>query len=376
MSSTAAEPGEHVVADAVRRTKRSAWLTRLGLLLLAALVTVAVVQLIGRIDWPAVWDALLHLTWWQPLVLLGVVVVRQVLNALPLSLYIPGVSVLRATINDLGAILMSAVAPPPSDLALRVGMFNSWGVPTTKGLAGTVMNTLTFYIVRFSAPLFGFLLLAIVDEPAGLRLLDLVCVGIALTILVGVLLVVRSDQLARRVGSWAGRTARKVRRQVDPDAWVRACVDFRDQIASRFRYGFPRSLVGLFGMLATDLAVLTLCLRFVGVAAADVPLVDIAIAYLFAYPLTLFPFSGHRDRGCLDPGGRGRVRWARGRGRRGRGPGGLAGLHRGGADRDGRRRRRGVASGMARERRARGGRAPGVADQDVIRIEVSTARFV
>ncbi len=292
MSSAAAEPGEHLVGDAVRRTKRSAWLIRVGLLLLAALVTVAVVQLVGRIDWPAVWDALLHLTWWQPLVLLGVVVVRQVLNALPLSLYIPGVSVLRATINDLGAILMSAVAPPPSDLALRVGMFSSWGVPTSNGLAGTLMNTLTFYIVRFSAPLAGFLLLAIADEPAGWRLLDLVCVGVALAILVGVLLVVRSDQLAARVGSWAGRTARKVRRQVDPDAWMRACVDFRDHIASRFRYGFPRSLVGLFGMLATDLAVLTLCLRFVGVSAGDVPLVDIAIAYLFAYPLTLFPFSG------------------------------------------------------------------------------------
>ena len=354
MSSAAAEPGEHVVGDAVRRTKRSAWLTRLGLLLLAALVTVAVVQLVGRIDWPAVWDALLHLTWWQPLVLLGVVVVRQVLNALPLSLYIPGVSVLRATINDLGAILMSAVAPPPSDLALRVGMFSSWGVPTTKGLAGTVMNTLTFYIVRFSAPLVGFLLLAIVDEPAGLRLLDLVCVGIALTILVGVLLVVRSDQLATRVGSWAGRTARKVRRQVDPDAWVRACVDFRDQIASRFRYGFPRSLVGLFGMLATDLAVLTLCLRFVGVAAAR----RASGGHRHRLPVRLsphpVPLLRARDRGCLDPGGRGRVRWARGRGRRGRRPGGLAGLHRGGADRDGRRGGRGVASGMARERRACG----------------------
>ena len=292
MSSTAAGPGEHVVGDAVRRTKRSAWLTRLGLLLLAALVTAAVVQLVGQIDWPAVWDALLHLTWWQPVVLLAVVVVRQVLNALPLSLYIPGVSPLRATINDLGAILMSAVAPPPSDLALRVGMFNSWGVPTTKGLAGTVMNTLTFYIVRFSAPTVGFVLLAVVDEPAGPRLLDIVFVVIALTILVGVLLVVRSEQLATRVGTRAARVARRVRRQIDPDAWVRACVDFRDQIASRFRYGFPRSLLGLFGMLAADLTVLTLCLRFVGVPAAEVALVDIAIAYLFAYPFTLFPFSG------------------------------------------------------------------------------------
>jgi uncharacterized membrane protein YbhN (UPF0104 family) len=293
VSSYATEPDDdHIVGDAVRRTKPRAWLTRLGLLVLSLLVTYTVVQLVGRIDWAAVWDALLHLTWWQPFVLLAVVVVRQVLNALPLALYIPGVSALRATVNDLGAILMSAVAPPPSDLALRVGMFNSWGVPTSKGLAGTVMNTLTFYIVRFSAPLVGFVLLALVDEPAGLRLLDILFVGVALTILVGVLLVIRSEQLAIRVGTFAAGVAGKVRRQIDVAAWVRACVDFREQIASRFRRGFPRSLLGLFGMLLTDLVVLTLCLRFVGVPASDVPFVYIAIAYLFAYPFTLFPFSG------------------------------------------------------------------------------------
>ena len=73
---------------------------------------------------------------------------------------------------------------------------------------------------------------------------------------------------------------------------MRACVDFRDQIAGRFRYGFVRSLLGLFGMLAADLAVLTLCLRFVGVSAGDVPLVDIAIAYLFAYPSPCSPSPG------------------------------------------------------------------------------------
>jgi uncharacterized membrane protein YbhN (UPF0104 family) len=286
------EIGDTDLGHAVRRAKRSAWLTRAGLLVLALLVSVVIVRLIGQIDWDAVWDALRHLTWWQPLVLLVVVVVRQVLNALPLALYIPGVSVVRATVNDLGAILMSAVAPPPSDLALRVGMFNSWGVPTVKGLAGTVMNTLTFYIVRFAAPLFGFILLIATGEPAGLRLVDLVCIAIAAAILVGVLLVVRSDELASTVGLKAGRIACRVRKQVDPEAWRQNCVDFRDQIASRFRHGFPRSLLGLFGMLAADLAVLVLCLRFVGVSAAEVSLVVVAIAYLFAYPLTLFPFSG------------------------------------------------------------------------------------
>jgi putative heme transporter len=292
VSPAAGDPGGTSLGDAVRRVRRPAWLTRLLLVAIAVLVTVAVVRLVGRVDWPAVWDALTHLTWWQPVVLLVVVVLRQVLNAYPLAEFIPGVTVVRATVNDLGAILMSAVAPPPSDLAVRVGMFNSWGVSTVKGLAGTVMNTLTFYMVRFATPLVGFVLLAAVGRPPGLRWLEVGFVAVSLALFVGVLLVVRSDDLARWVGWRAGRAARKVRRQVDPDGWVRACVDFRRQVASRFRRGFPRSLLGLTGMLAADLAVLTLSLRFVGVSAADVPLVDVAIAYVFAYPFTVFPFSG------------------------------------------------------------------------------------
>ena len=140
-------------------------MTRFVLLGVALVATVVVVRLVGRIDWSAVWDALTLLTWWQPLVLLAVVVVRQVLNALPLSLYIRGVSAYRATINDLGAILMSVIAPPPSDLALRVTMFTSWGVSAAKGVAGTLMNTLTFYIVRFSAPAVGFVLLLATGQP-------------------------------------------------------------------------------------------------------------------------------------------------------------------------------------------------------------------
>ena len=76
---------------AVRGTGRRAWLTRLGLVCVAAVVTVVVLRLVGRIDWSAVGAALAQLTWWQPAALLAVLLVRQVLNALPLALYIPGV---------------------------------------------------------------------------------------------------------------------------------------------------------------------------------------------------------------------------------------------------------------------------------------------
>lgn len=275
-----------------RRPTRAAWLRRLLMLAAAVAITVVVVRLVGRVDWAAVGSALGRLDAWHVPVLLGLLGVRQVLNAMPLSLFIPGVSPWRATQNDLGAILMSMIAPPPSDVALRTAMFVSWGVPVAKGLAGTVMNTLTFYIVRFAAPLAGFVLLAVAARPPGLRWFELVSIAIAAAITVGIFLVLRSEPLARRMGTGAARLVRRVGRDVVEDDWADACARFRSDVESRFERGFPRSLLAYAGMLAVDLTMMVLALRFVGVGADAVSLLDVAIAYLFAYPFTLFPFSG------------------------------------------------------------------------------------
>jgi uncharacterized membrane protein YbhN (UPF0104 family) len=266
--------------------------SRLVLLAVAAVLTVLVVRLVGRVDWDEVWHSVTHLVWWQVPVLAAVLVLRQVLNAWPLALYIPGVSIGRATQNDQVAILMSTVAPPPSDIALRLSMFSSWGVPVPKAVAGTVMNTLTFYVVRFGAPAVGFALLAVTDQPVGARWADLVSVAVALVILVGVLLVVRSEALAARVGRTAAVLVGRVRQGIEVESWSRACVEFRADIADRFRSAFPRALLAVSGMLGVDLVLLVLCLRFVGVSAAEVTVAEVAVAYLFAYPFTLFPFQG------------------------------------------------------------------------------------
>ena len=70
------------------------------------------------------------------------------------------------------------------------------------------------------------------------------------------MLVVRSEALARKVGTTAGRVARRVRKSVDPEAWAAACVQFRIDVAARFRRGFPRSLLALSAMLVVDLTML------------------------------------------------------------------------------------------------------------------------
>lgn len=278
------------VSDA--RPGRRAWITRVVLLVVAALSTVTIVGLIGRVDWEAARDALTHLSWWHHIVLLVIVVARQILLAMPLSFFIRGVTFYRATINDLGATLMYLIAPPPSDIALRVAMFKSWGVSPAKGLAGTVMNSLTFYVARFSAPLVGFMLLLAIGEDASFRLLELLSIAIAVATLVIVLMIVRSDALARAVGTRAGLIVRRFRKTVDPDRWADRCQNFRADIAERFHSGFPLAVLSQVGMMVVDFAALTLCLRFVGVTADEVSLVWIAIAYLFAFPFTVFPIWG------------------------------------------------------------------------------------
>ena len=82
------------------------------LLVIACLFVVAIARFIRRIDWVVVGDALSHLAWWQPVVLFVVLLLRQVANAAPLSLNVPGTSLYRATVNDMGAVTMAVVAPP------------------------------------------------------------------------------------------------------------------------------------------------------------------------------------------------------------------------------------------------------------------------
>lgn len=266
--------------------------TRLLLIALAVLVVVALVRAYRRIDLDAVWSAMGHLDWWHGPILVVTLLVRQVLNATPLAVYIPGVGLYRATVNDLAASTMSSFAPPPSDMVLRVTMFRSWGFEVSHALAATAMNALTMFIMRFAAPLVGFVLLPFSGVPLGLRALDVVSLLVAAALFGGVLLVVRAEQQAGAIGRRAGRLLQVVRQSTDPQAWSDTFRTFQQNIADGFPSRFPRALLATGAMMTVDMVLLTLCLRFVGVSAAQVPVLVIAAAFFFAYPLTLFPMQG------------------------------------------------------------------------------------
>lgn len=279
------------------RTRATSWAARLALLLLAAVVVVAVVRAYRRLDLEAIGAALGQLDWWHVPVLVAMLLGRQVLNAAPLAVYVPGAGFYRATINDLAAATASSFGPPPSDMVLRVTTFRSWGFDVSRALAATTMNAVTMFILRFSAPLVGFILLPLIGVPLGLRALDVLSLLVGAALVIGVLLVVRAESQAERIGRLAGRAARTVRRGVDPEGWAGAFVTFQQNIAGGFSTRFPRALLATFAMMGVDMLLLTLALRFVGVEPSQVSVLVIASAFFFAYPLTLFPMQG---AGVLD----------------------------------------------------------------------------
>ncbi len=252
-----------------------------------------IISLARKVDWGEVWSSLGHLAVWQLLALAGMLVLRRFLDAWPLTFYIPDLSPPRALQNDVSAALISIAAPPPSDMVLRVSMFKSWGIDVNRGLAGAVMNMVSFYVARFSVPLVGLVILIGFHgvEPAEVAT---ACTSLLVVagIVIALVLILQAEEMAARVGRFFGSLVRRLRSSVDPEAWARACVKFRANSAQKARRGVPRAVPVLIVMIVIDGTILLLALRFMEVPAAAVPVALLIGTYLLSYPLTLFPFSG------------------------------------------------------------------------------------
>jgi putative heme transporter len=267
------------------------------LLVVSVAVGWGIVQLVGVIDWADVAHALRQLNVGEAFALVLVLLLRQTLNAVPLSQLLPGLSLWRSLQNDLSAVLVGTLAPPPGDVVMRVTQFRSWGIDPVDGMAGVTLNMLAFYVVRFVAPALGLVALAVRGFETGHAVAASLSALVAAGILLALVLVLRGDGLARLVGRTAGRVVRRFRSTVEPDAWADEVVAFRGRMATNVRAGLARSLLALVGMVLADAAILTLSLRFVGVGASLLAVDQVVGTFLLAYPLTVLPLAGF---GVLD----------------------------------------------------------------------------
>jgi uncharacterized membrane protein YbhN (UPF0104 family) len=232
--------------------------------------------------------------WWQIAVLLAVVVVRQVLNAVPLALFVPGLGVVRAVMNDLTAGLVSTLGPPPADFVLRMAMFQSWGMTLASATSGLTLNTVTYFVARFGAPLLGFLIALVTDGfHPGYGWTALTSGAVAVAIVLALVAVTRGERAAAALGRLASRLGHRIApARVDPERWSAALVAFQAHSGERLRRYSGWAAIDLVGLLLVQGLLLVVCLRFVGVPSSQVPAAAALTILLVSYPLTALPFAG------------------------------------------------------------------------------------
>ena len=268
-----------IAKGSVRRFRQSRWwvlLVRpLLFLVVSLLVARLLVSLVGSVDWQQVATALGRLDWAQAPVLLALLLVRQAFNSMPLAVFVPGLGFWRGLQNDLTANLVGTVAPPPGDIVVRVSMFRSWGITPVDGMPGVTLNSLAFYVIRFSVPILGVLLLVGEDLSGTQVWLAVLSLVVAAVIVVTLVLVAR------------------FREGVDADSWEEVVAGFRARMSTRLVRGLPPALAALAAMVVTDGAIVLVSLRLVGVDASSLlPTAIVLGSFFVAYPLTALPLAG------------------------------------------------------------------------------------
>ena len=171
--------------------------------LVGILVVVFGIMLPRLVDYEAVRAAVAALTPWQ-VALLGVTsLVAYVANG-PYRVLVPGLSWLRAVGSDLAARAVVSTVPGPTDAATRFVLYRQWSIPTDAASAGIGLAALFETLSCFALPLIAFPGLIVLDHPTRSKAIVLALIGLAVLVAAAVLLVslVRSEDLARRIGGW------------------------------------------------------------------------------------------------------------------------------------------------------------------------------
>lgn len=272
------------------------WRAPLLMALKIAAVAVGIILLVRvlrRFNWNPVWDAVGQLVWWQIVLILAVVCVRQTVNAGTLPVLIRGLAMPQALVTSLSGTLIQTFSPPPSDTVLRLSILKSYGVETTRGAAGLVLDTVVFYLARFIAPVVALVLSIILLMTDVIHIwMAVLGIFVAAVLLWALRMISRGEAAAGKLGATAAKMISRLRPSVNPDAWSAAMIRFQHEssagLVSRIRKATPIMLV----FVAVDGLVVLLCLRFTGIPSHHIGYFAVLVAIFALYPLTIFPFAG------------------------------------------------------------------------------------
>lgn len=282
------------VVTAERRVDLKRSLLKLGLSL-AVLVVVFAVVLPRLVDYGDMWDAIGDLGWREVVVLLALTVVRWLTEGSTTAAVMPHLGTRRGAVAYLSSAAVASTIPGPVDLAVRYGMYRAWGFPFDQATAGVVANGVFTTFTKLGMPVLGALFVTVtVTEAEGFgryALLGLLALTVAITLLV---VLVRSERHAQRLGDWIGRRVSKMLRWFGKppvmglgDRLVAVVRSSGGVLRSRWPMATATNVLATFA----NFAVLLAAIRFAGVPNDELSWAAIfaamtAVGFLTVVPIT------------------------------------------------------------------------------------------
>jgi uncharacterized protein (TIRG00374 family) len=229
--------------------------------------------------------------------LLAVTLWNTVTYWIVLQSALPGLTLRQAAISSTTSTAVANTVPGGAAFGVvtTTAMYASWGVPGPAIARAVVVTGIWNTFVKLGMPIVALAILAVTDG-AGAGLVSAALAGVlVLAVAVGVFaLMLRSDELARRVGHVttvvANRALRVVRRGPVAD-WGAAAVRFRRDTIGLLRHKWvPLTLSTLVSHVSLYV-VLVVALRDVGVSQQEVSWPEVLGAFTFVRLLTALPIT-------------------------------------------------------------------------------------
>jgi putative heme transporter len=253
--------------------------------------------LLRNTDLAEVGDALAEMTALELSGLVLVTVWNTVTYWLVLQSALPGLTLPQAAISSTTSTAVANTVPGGAAFGVvtTTAMYASWGVPGPAIARAVVVTGVWNTFVKLGMPIVALAILAVTDEAGAGLVTAAFCGVVVLALAVGVFaLMLRSDELARRVGHLltvvANRALRVVRRGPVPD-WAAAAVRFRrDTIGLLHERWVPLTVFTLISHISLYV-VLLVALRDVGVSEQEVSWAEVLGAFTFVRLLTALPVT-------------------------------------------------------------------------------------
>lgn len=273
-----------------------------GRTLLAIGIAIAVVVLVFGwllpslgVNYEEVLEAIQTLTGGQMAFLLILGLVRIVIEGAALLPVVPGISLWQATVAWSSSTAVANVIPGPWDIPIRYSQYVGWGVSSHNALLSFPLGGIFTLIVKLSLPVIAVVLL-LIDGKADDWVILLAVIGlVVMVVLIGVFVgIVRSVPFARKIGSWADRTAEWVAQKLNRDApedVEEKLLQFRADGIETLRSGWFWEALLTLTVFIMQYVILLVSLRFMDIGTEQIDWVEAFAVYAVVMLITTIPLT-------------------------------------------------------------------------------------